>query len=808
METKGGAAQASLGSALERTAALSATAELEGHTPAQAAAPASTVAGRRRTRRGCRVSPAAVRRWLVPGVGALAVAAGVLLYTASPRVAGPAPGVLVRAEEPTVVGLQGDTLIWRPGAREATAPRGAAIVGADDRVQTGPGGRASVAWPRGAVATLEPQSGIQLLPSSADGIVRVQVLEGRLWLDGGGTSGALTVEALTPDGARVVGRRFQVQRDSTGRLLVATTDAPATVTANDGRQELPPGSTSEVLVGRQPALPRPALVPPALVVAVEGAAGWAIVDPLGRAVGQPAEGGGWLDQIPAVRGPLPRERGTAAVLPDPAGEYRLLLWGSDATRAYRVAVWPTDGQVLYSGPAPSEAPGAARQEGEIPAGAQVVLNVTVRGQTIALAGAPSPGAGLPEWLRVAVPAGPRLVAAPSATAPAVRQVIVGRPPPPPSAEPAAGATPAAASEQPDLIAAAGEPPALAAAAPTAPDETTSGTVAAALAVVRGAATPAADTAEAAAGPSEAAPEATATAGAPSFGISIPGVPRAPAASPTPAAALAPLPAFTPVMAPTPLVLQRVPEPEPTLGSVRAPALSGTVTASRGVGMPPAVTDLYNNPPPSSAAQSPPARAANGVASVPPGALPQSVPPGGQATSLPPGGTAAGALTSATAAGALPNGPAAGAPAGLPANPAGASAGGVAGTPAEYPRPVAVGAGSVPLDTRGSSPAAGGQGLSTASGNSSLPGGGAAPGAAAAAPVQGGNAAPAAADSSLSARAPGTTLLSGTAMPAAGALHAAPPLSSSRGAAPVIPSAGAAQAALPNTNHAAPASRPR
>jgi hypothetical protein len=680
--------------------------------------PAAGPAGRRwpaALRRG-------TRRWLVPAVGALALGAALLWNLAGPRAPEPSPGVLVRAQEPTVVGLQGDVLVWRAGARAPTTARGAVVVGTDDRVQTGPSGRASIAWPRGAVATLDAQSAIMLLPGAADDVVRVQLLEGSLWLDGGAEPSALTVEAFTPDGARVTGRRFQAQRDGAGRLTVATTDARATVAANDGRQELPPGATSEVLVGRQPALPRPAFVPPAVAVAVEGSAGWVVVDRLGRAVGQAPDGGGWVDQIPAVRGPLPRERGAAAILPDPAGEYQLLLWGTDAVRPYRVTLWPTDGQALFGGPAPSEAPGAVRQDGEILAGGRVALRFTVQGQTVALAGAGRSVAALPEWLRAAVPAGPRLVAAPSATAaplaPAGRQVIVGRPPAPPAspeAEPSVGPAADAASE------------AVAAPAPAA-DSGTSGTVAAALATVRAvpaAATPAptesAAPVEEVASASETTPEETATSTAPSFGVSIRGLPReaTPTAVPTAAIAL--------VATPTALTLPgRSGSPvEPTaLRPVAAPALSGTVTVSRGASpLQAPVTDLFTGPQPVpdfSVAPNAQNRPSTSAASVPPGTLPQSVPPGGPVVGPPPG---------------------------FAANPASPSNGVVAGAAAAAGRAPA--AARAPLDATNA----------TTQGVSILP---PAPGA------------------SLDARPQGPTLLSGTMVPAA-ASQAAPAPAANRGA---------------------------
>jgi hypothetical protein len=655
VDTQQGAGEAPLGPALERLAALQTA--LEAHAqdlaqpPPAGAAPAIGVpeaagalplvaapAGRRWPP----AVPQGTRRWLVPGAVALTLGVGLLWwYLATPRVPEALPGVLVRAQEPTVVGLQGDVLVWRAGAREATAARGAVVVGTDDRVQTGPGGRATIAWPRGAVATLDGQSAIMLLPSAADDVVRVQLMEGSLWLDGGAESSALTVEAFTPDGARVSGRRFQAQRDGAGRLSVATTDAGATVAANDGRQELPPGSTSEVLVGRQPALPRPAFVPPAVAVVVEGPAGWVIVDRLGRAVGQAPDGGGWIDQIPAVRGPLPRERGAAAILPDPAGEYQVLLWGSEAIRPYRVALWPTDGQALFGGTAPSEPSGALRQDGEIPAGGRVALRFTVQGETIALAEPARPLAALPEWLRAAIPAGPRLAAAPSATAapspPAARQFIAGRPPLSPPAPPEAGPTAEpVAAVAPEAVAS----PVAAA------DSGSSGTVAAALATVRAVPAPpgaaAASSAESAtpvpevASAAESAPEGTAPSTAPAFGVSIAGLPREPTPTVAPTAALAL------VATPTALSLQGRPgslvEPTPAR-QVGAPGLSGTVTVGRGVSPQSSSTDLFSAPQPLldfSAVPSTTNRPAANAASVPPGTLPQSVPPGGPVAGPPPG----------------------------------------------------------------------------------------------------------------------------------------------------------------------------
>ncbi|HEY7060927.1 MAG TPA: FecR domain-containing protein [Chloroflexota bacterium] len=764
MEPNGDADKARLAPALERVTAPQSSAEARGEQVSQAAGGCSA-ASLGSTAAPPRPSPPRPR-WLTGqrlagrralGIAALAVvvAAGLLWYVVMPRQPQAPPGLLVRAQEPTVVNLAGDVLVWRAGAREPTVAQDAVIVGPDDRVQTGTAGRASVAWPRGAVATLDPQSAIMLLPGAADDGVRVQLTEGSLWLDGGPDAAAQSAEVFTPDGTRVTGRRFQAQRDGTGRLLISTADSRATVTANEGRQELPPGTTSEVLVGRQPALPRPAIVPPAVAVAVDGPAGWAMVDRFGRTVGRAPEGG-WIDQMPAVRGPLARERGTAAILPDPAGEYQLLLWGSEAVRPYRVALWPTDGQALFGGAMPDEAATALRLEGEIPAGGRVALRVSIQGQTIAAVGGPRPAAALPEWLRAAVPPGPRLAAAPSVTAapgaPPTQVVIVGHPPPAPQPGPDAENPPPGPTQA-------------IASAPPASDNGSSPAVAAALATVRAVATPAAAgaTPEGAAPTDEAASDAesadgTATPSTPAFGYAIAGVPLAATAT-----SLVPTAVAAQNTTPTPLVLQRQPTAAPTAAQrVTAPRLSGTVTVNRG--MPPATSErtVYGGPPdPFSVgvgATPNSNRPASGAVSVAPGSIPGSVPPG-----TAPQGVPAGA-------------PEAGVPPGYAVSVPAPPVSGVGAVPAA---PSGVGSGpAAPASGVGAVPAAPASGVGTAAGVAGVP-----PlDASNSTTFQSVNSVPAGVLAPANVRPQGPTLLSGTSVPGPGVVPAAPAPSHNRGAA--------------------------
>ncbi len=365
----------------------------------------------------------------------------------------PATGVFVLAREPTAVVLQGEVALWRAPAREAVPLTAAVALVPDDRLQTGPSGRAAITWPHGATITIEPHSTLVLLPAATDGVTRVQLAGGALWLDQGVAGAPSAVEVLTPEGARVTGPRFRARRDAYGRLEVNAANAPLVVAALDSRQEVPPGAMTEVLPGRRPALPRPALVPPALAISVEGPAAWLVVDRYGRALGAPPDGASQLTLVPGARGEAGPAGVATALLPDPHGAYQLLLWAGEAPRRYRLAAWLTDGQALVGGPTPSEAPDALRLEGEIAAGTRVALSIVVHDRTVT-SGEPARAlTELPPWVRVAVaPGSPRGTVAASTGERSEGESASAEP----AAERAAAAVPEAPALEPSLLAVATE----------------------------------------------------------------------------------------------------------------------------------------------------------------------------------------------------------------------------------------------------------------------------------------------------------------------------------------------------------------
>src|SRR5262249_11378615 len=162
----------------------------------------------------------------------------------------PLEGLVVVAQAPTFIRLQGEARMGRPARGESVTVDGAASLEPYDAIETGAQGRAAITWPRGAAATLEPESLARLLPGSADGTVRLELQRGGVWLSTGPDAGSALVELSTPDAVRVVGQRFQARRDQAGRLVLTTVDVAVELWAQDTRQEVPAGATSEVLAGR------------------------------------------------------------------------------------------------------------------------------------------------------------------------------------------------------------------------------------------------------------------------------------------------------------------------------------------------------------------------------------------------------------------------------------------------------------------------------------------------------------------------------------------------------------------------------
>jgi hypothetical protein len=640
-------------------------AAVRGAGPVSAVPPEARRAGRAPWQRGWRGLAAGL-------VLAECLVLGLLLARTSQAPA----GVYVLAREPTLVRLQGDAALWRQTAPDPAAVAGAVTLVPNDRVQTGPAGRAAITWPQGATATLDPDSGAVLLPAATDGVTRVQLAGGGLWLDSGPHPSAAALELLTPEGARVSGRRFQAHRDGNGRLMVATADAPAVVVAGDGRQEVAPGGTTEVLPGRRPALPRPAVVPSAVAVSVEGPAAWLLVDRYGRAVGAPPDGAPWVGQIPAARGPMAQARGSGVVLPDPHGEYQVLLWAGEASRPYRVAVWTADGQALFGGPAPGEAPGALRLEGEAQAGSRVALTFAVQDRTIAAVGRARAVAGLPDWLRLAIPA------APPRDAPGVASQ---QPPGPVGAaalpgEPAVSSSAVAANPS----AAGTAPAASAGAVPAAPPSSAVGDQTAAPAspdTVYGTPgtpddPPAGDTVAGAA-PAEGEPQAAPAAPEPSgptFGYSVAGIarPASPTSTPVVAASLTPAPVSMPRPAPT---LERIVAPllsengiiERDSGLSNAPLASGVLPGgatapsnlSLGTTGAPGLSGaaLSTGAPLVTSGATAPGSLASGpsVGTSPPSSAGRAAPSGSLASGSPAGGTAGSAPSAVAPSGSIPPG---------------------------------------------------------------------------------------------------------------------------------------------------------
>jgi hypothetical protein len=197
----------------------------------------------------------------------------------------------------------------------------------------------------------------------------------------------------------------------TGRLVVGSADRPVEVQAQDTRREVPPGNRSEVLPGQQPALARPVTLAPALAITVDGPPAWVVVDRFGRVVGAPPGGGPWLNQVPAARGPLPRPDGAGVLVPDPKGDYQLVMWAGESAHRYRVAAWTADGQAVYGGAPPPEDIGALRLDGSIAAGSVVTLKMAAGERGVTLASPARTVEALPSWLQLA--------AAPAAAPPEV-----------------------------------------------------------------------------------------------------------------------------------------------------------------------------------------------------------------------------------------------------------------------------------------------------------------------------------------------------------------------------------------------------
>lgn len=510
------------------------------------------------------------RAWLALAAVALAASIGDVVTLGR----GGAPrdtGLLLVADEPTLVRLSGTVRLWRADTDWMTV-ESATAVRPGDRVRTEADGYAAVTWPSGAAAALDPDGALTIAPPAPDGTVRVELGAGAAWLDGGHEPGSRPVEALTAEGARVAGPRFQLRRDAAGRLLVSSTDQPVAVGARGTRQEVPPGSSSEVLPGQRPALARPVTLVPALAITVDGPPAWVVVDRLGRGVGAPPGGGPWLDQVPAARGPLPRPNGASVVVPDPQGDLRLVMWADDSPRDYAVAAWSTSGQALYGGEPPAEDAGALHLQGSIPAGGAVTVTLAVRDRGVAVAGPVHGLDAVPSWLRLAAgsaAAASRLASVP----PELPRASAAAPPAPPAPPELSSSAPAALPLPPQAPAQAAEPTATA--VPSVPSPAPTDPVAAAAASAAADSTPPepsaaaspepADLADAsepedAAASVEPAPVASRDGAALQIGGPLPD-PNAPAALPTPT--------------PTP---RRSPTPDPeTLPLVTAPNFVSTIT---------------------------------------------------------------------------------------------------------------------------------------------------------------------------------------------------------------------------------------
>ncbi len=528
------------------------------------------------------------RAWAGLAIGVVAVS--VVVVTAVSRGA-PArgSGLLIVANEPTLVRLDGSVWLWRPGA-DWMIVESATSLRPGDRIRTEANGRATVTWPNGATAALEPAAALTLEPPGSDGTVRVELDEGGAWLDGGHEPTSPRVEAVTSDGARVAGTRYQLRRETTGRVVVDSADRPVEVQAQGTRREVPPGNSSEVLPGQQPALARPVTLAPALAITVDGPPAWLVVDRFGRVVGAPPGGGPWLNQVPAARGPLPRPDGAGVLVPEPKGDYQLVMWASESGRDYRIVAWTTDGQAVYGGAPPPEDAGALRLEGSIPAGGAVVLRMTARERGVALASPAHAADELPPGLQLAVPPA---AAALKLTSAALERPPDRRPAPPPPVQRLAPAP----SPLPTVSeAAAVSPPAVEASVASAP--TTEPSIAAELGSApppQAEPTPVVEAAPPEAGEPEAVAAEDADADQPAEEPDAEEVAASPEpdVAPTSGASVrlgGPLPDLTATAVaprtatPTP---QRSPTPDPeTLQRVSAPSIVSTVTIGDGPAQPP------------------------------------------------------------------------------------------------------------------------------------------------------------------------------------------------------------------------------
>lgn len=323
--------------------------------------------------------------WLMAAI-LLSEAAAVVLWPKPVR--SPGTGLIVIAQAPTLARLEGTVRVRRQPGGDAHPVDGPAIVQRDDQIETDAAGRATITWPRGAVATLDPQTVAQIRPGIDEAATSLVLHGGALWVDAGSGVAATPIEVVTPDGASAAGRRLEARRDAAGLLSVTTVDLPAELSAGGRRQLVPAGSTSEVPPGGRPSFARPLPVPRALVVAVDGPSAWLLVDPHGRVVGAPPGGTSWLNQLPGARSVRPSAPGGRVVLPELRGDYHLLMWASDPVRDYRVAAWIGDGQALFGGPLPAEPSAATLLAGPLPTARLLVLDFTVDARAV-VAGGPA-----------------------------------------------------------------------------------------------------------------------------------------------------------------------------------------------------------------------------------------------------------------------------------------------------------------------------------------------------------------------------------------------------------------------------------
>lgn len=548
------------------------------------------------------------RRWLLVGLVAVEAAALVALV----RPAAERPAQLHTVTQTTVVRLGGDLRLWRAGAATPLSVTDAAVLTALDRLETGGDGRAAIAWPSGASASLEPASSIELR-EAAEPAPNLLLAAGGVWVRGGTGDADARAEVWASDTLRAVGARFLAQRGSAGELTLRTADAPAELIAGTLQRLVPRGSSSQALLSSGPSLPHP--LPPARVLAVQvaGAGGWLVVDAAGRATGQPP-GGAAVALVPGAGAPRPGRQGGSVLLPAEGGPWQVVVWG-EAMPAAQVAAWTVGNETLFDD-GPLDPPATAlKVTMPASAGEARTLRLAADAERVQVLDAAAGRPGLPPGLRLALAPAPtpRLAAAPAteptgpplapaaAVAPAVVAPVL--PVEPPSAAP----PPSISLESAPPPAAVAELPAAAPVEPAPPEE--------ALALA-----PAATETE-----SAAPPEPTATPAGASFGRSLLGFAPPTATSlpqPTPTSAPPDL-TVTPTAAATPRVTVTAVGTTPT----RAPTRPAGTPVIPTIAVPPTPFIPPTALPPTVAPRATAARGAT-PAVAPAGAPPGGAPPGG------------------------------------------------------------------------------------------------------------------------------------------------------------------------------------